>query len=318
MHQTSLISIVIPIFNEEKNIVGFYKALSRVLSTLPYRFELIFVNDGSHDRSLDMLSEFAQSDPRIHILDFSRNFGKEIALTAGIEAARGGCVMMMDADLQHPPELVPQFISHWQQGAEVVIGIRQKSENEGLIKRVGTHLFYQLIRRISETELTPFATDYRLLDRCVVDAFLQLKEQRRMTRALIDWLGFRRTFISFDAPRRAYGQPTYSFWKLMRLAVHSIVALSFFPLKIVGYLGLFIVITSGPFGLYILLGKYVFFTPFASSFSGPAQLAFLLIFMVGVMMCALGLITLYVASIHQEVLRRPLYILRIRRPREEV
>ena len=216
---------------------------------------------------------------------------------------------MIDADLQHPPALIPELIAKWQ-GAEVVIGVRRTNKGEGLVKKIGSRIFYKIINQIADVEIIPQATDFRLIDRQVIDEFNRFIEKNRMTRALIDWLGFRRDYIYFDAAPRSDGKARYGFWKLFNLAMNSFVSLSLLPLKLAGYLGVLITFFSGLLGLYILIGKYIFHWNYASSFSGPAQLAILIIFLVGIILVSLGLMALYIANIHGEVARRPLYVIR--------
>lgn len=310
MGEKLIISIIIPIYNEAENIPRFFKALAQVLSGLEekYDWEAIFIDDGSLDSSVSELHKITGS--RVRVLEFSRNFGKEAALSAGLNQAKGQAAIMIDADFQHPLELIPEFIAKWEAGAEVVVGLRKTNKKAGLVKRVGSFIFYKIISRISAVNILPNETDFRLIDREVIDAFKRLAETNRMTRALIDWLGFKRDYLYFEAPARTDGQAGYSFSKLVRLALNSFVSLSLLPLRLAGYLGVFIIFTVGPFGLYILLGKYAFSWTFAADFSGPAQLAFLITFLVGVILSSLGLVALYIAHIHNEVLGRPLYILR--------
>jgi dolichol-phosphate mannosyltransferase len=310
MEDKPLISIIVPIYNEAANIPGFFIALQKVLSGLAekYDWEIIFVNDGSADSSASELKKIVSN--QVRVVEFSRNFGKEAALSAGLRLARGAAAIMIDADFQHPVELIPEFIKRWEAGAEVVIGVRKKNQKAGLIKRAGSFCFYRVIHRISAVNMLPNETDFRLVDREVITAFNTLKESNRMTRALIDWLGFKRDYLYFEANERADGHAGYSLGKLISLAMNSFVSLSLLPLKLAGYLGVFIICTDGPFGLYVFLGKYIFHWAYASSFSGPAQLAFLITFLVGIVLTSLGLVALYIAHIHYEVLGRPLYIIR--------
>ena len=313
MENKPLISIIIPIYNEAENISRFFVSLAKILSQSAekYDWEVLFINDGSRDSSALELKKI--TDDRVHVLELSRNFGKEAALSAGLSRAKGEAVIMIDADFQHPMELIPEFINKWEAGAEVVIGVRRKNKKAGWLKRAGSFVFYKVISRISSVEMTPNETDFRLIGREVVDVFNKLTEKNRMTRALIDWLGFKRDYIYFEANERADGHAGYSISKLISLALNSFVSLSLLPLKLAGYLGIFIIFTVGPFGLYVLLGKYFFDWAFAASFSGPAQLAFLLTFLVGVILSSLGLVALYIAHIHREVLGRPLYIIRAKK-----
>jgi dolichol-phosphate mannosyltransferase len=310
MEDKTLISIVVPVYNEAENIPRFFVDLKKILSGLEekYDWEIIFIDDGSRDSSAAELQKI--TDSRVRVLELSRNFGKEAALSAGLSQARGEAAVMIDADFQHPMELIPEMINKWEAGAEVVVGVRKKNKKAGLVKRAGSFVFYKVIRRISAVEIMPNETDFRLVSREVIDAFNQLREKNRMTRALIDWIGFKRDYIYFEANERADGHAGYSISKLISLALNSFVSLSLLPLKLAGYLGIFIIFTVGPFGFYVLLGKYVFDWAYAASFSGPAQLAFLITFLVGVILSSLGLVALYIAHIHHEVLGRPLYIIR--------
>jgi len=310
MENKPLISVIIPVYNEADNIPIFFASLAKVLSPTAskYDWEIIFVDDGSRDASVAQLRKLI--DSRVRVLEFSRNFGKEAALSAGLNQARGEAAIMVDADMQHPVELIPEFIKKWEAGAEVVVGIRKTNRAAGLMKRFGSCVFYKIMRRISAVEIKPNETDFRLIDREVIDAFNRLTETGRMTRALINWLGFKRDYIYFEANERTNGRAGYSFSKLVSLALNSFVSLSLLPLKLAGYLGVFIVLAVGIFGFYVFIGKYIFEWAFPSSFSGSAQLALLITFLVGVILSSLGLVALYVAQIHNEILGRPLYIIR--------
>ena len=306
-----VISIVIPLLNEEKNIPLINAELERVFAPLKdkYNHEIIFVNDGSLDGSQRAIEELAQN-PHIKFLEFSKNFGKEIATSAGIHAATGDAVMMLDADMQHPVDLIPEFLEKWEAGAEIVVGIREKNTKEGLVKKMGAKLFYRLTESISETNITPNATDFRLLDRTVVEEFKRFSEHGRITRGLVDWLGFSREYIYFVANAREHGVASYSTVKLMRLLVSSLVSHSLFPLKLAGYLGLTIVCISFPLGVFIFFERFVFNDPFNFHFTSPAILAVLNLFLIGIVLSCLGLIALYIANIHVEVVDRPLYVVR--------
>lgn len=312
MPETKLISIVIPVYNEEENIALIYRKLFDASETLKdtYDFEFIFVNDGSVDRSAEILEYIENHYKNVQVIEFSRNFGKETAVSAGIYEARGEAVVMIDGDLQHPPELLGQFIEKWEQGAEVVIGVREKNKNEGLVKKIGSFFFYKIMNAIGETKIIPRATDYRLLDRQVVNEFNRFTERNRISRGLIDWLGFRRDFVYFRANARQFGKPEYKVSKLIKLALSGFVSHSLFPLKLAGYLGIAITSSSGLFGLFIIIEKYIFSDPWGLRFSGPFMLGVLLLFMVGVILSCLGLIALYIANIHNEVINRPLYVIR--------
>jgi dolichol-phosphate mannosyltransferase len=307
-----IISIVIPVFNEESNLPLLYRELLETLKLLKkrYGYELIFVDDGSADKSPAVLEKIAARDKNVRYIQFSRNFGKEIATTAGINNCKGDACIMVDADLQHPVEIIPEFVKKWEAGFEVVIGVRKANKSEGFLKKFGSFLFYKIINRISEVKIVPSATDFRLIDRKVIDEFNRFTETNRMTRALIDWLGFRRSYIHFDARKRANGTASYTFSMLFRLAMKSFVSLSLLPLTLAGYLGVTITLVSGVSGLYIMLGKYFFHTPFASTFSDAENLAIMIVFLVGIILISIGLLAVYVANIHREVVNRPMYAVR--------
>lgn len=304
------ISFVVPVHNEQKNIPLVYKELTDQLNELKHDYEIIFVDDGSTDRSAEQIAKLMKVDDSVKVIEFTRNFGKEIALTAGVNSCLGEACLILDGDLQHPIAQVPEFIDKWQKGAEVVVGVRKKNKGEGLIKKLGSAIYYKIINKISETEIVPRSTDFRLLDRAVIDAFKELSERNRMTRALIDWLGFKRDYVYFEANERAHGDAGYSFIKLMKLAFNSFVSLSLFPLRLAGYLGIFITLLSAILGVFIILERYILKDPLKMNFSGSAILAVITIFLVGVILICMGLIALYVANIHNEVIGRPMYVTR--------
>jgi dolichol-phosphate mannosyltransferase len=309
-----LISIIIPTHNEKANVRLIYTAVAEEFSCLEnYDYEIIFVDDGSTDDTMLEIASLAEKDVKVRFLQFSRNFGKEAATTAGLRNSRGDAAIMIDADMQHPPKLIPELVKKWAEGAEVVVGVRRKNQKAGLIKRGCSKIFYRLINAMAESVVTPFATDFRLLDRVVIDEVNQLTERYRMTRALIDWLGFKRAYVHFEADERANGEASYGLFKLIRLAINSMVSLSLIPLKLAGYLGITIILISGPLGLFIFIEKYILKDPWGFSFSGPAILAVIILFLVGIILSCLGLMALYIASIHAEVINRPLYVIRSRK-----
>ena len=228
---SKLLSIVVPVHNEEENIHPFCVVLNGILKNIAYDCEIIFVNDGSTDKTFEMIKEDIQKDSQIKIIDLSRNFGKELAITAGINNCQGDACITIDGDLQHPVEKIPEFIKKWEAGFEVVVGVRRKNQSIGFSKKLGSYFFYKIINQIADTAITPNASDFRLLDRIVIDEFNKFTEKNRMTRALIDWLGFKRSFVYFDANPRIHGLASYSFFKLTRLAFNSMVSFSLLFLK---------------------------------------------------------------------------------------
>ena len=302
------ISIIVPVYNEEEAVIPFLKELNKHLIYPDTTFEVIFVNDGSTDGSQAKLDEIARDDARVHLISFSRNFGKEAATTAGIHSATGDAVICIDADLQHPPHFIPEFIAKWNEGTEVVIGVRTNNASNSLFKRLCSSLYYKLINSISETEIVPKATDFRLIDRVVVDAFKELSEHNRMTRSLIDWLGFKRGYVYFSAPERIHGEASYSTWKLIKLAAESFISHSLIPLRLAGYLGITITIFSGLLGVVMFIDHFV--QPLGFNFSGPAILATIILFLVGIVLISLGLFSFYIGQIYRETQNRPLYVIR--------
>ncbi len=310
--QRNLLSIVVPVFNEEGNLPALVEALRAAVAETGMDAQFLFVDDGSTDGGPAWLAEAARRDERVAVIALSRNFGKEIALSAGLHHATGDACLMLDADLQHPPERIPAFVAAWRAGNDVVIGVRHDEADASWVRRACSAAFARFMSRASDTPFVPGATDFRLLDRTVVDAFNRFTEHRRMTRALVDWLGFRRACIPFSARARANGTSHYGFGRLLRLAVAGVVSHSFFPLKWAGIFGIAITVASGAFGLFLLVEKYLLGDPFGWNVSGAASLAVLNVFLTGVMLSCMGLLSLYVSHIHAEAANRPLYAVRAR------
>ncbi len=308
---TKKISIVIPVYNEAGNILNLHSRLENVVASLPqFEWEYIFVNDGSSDHSFDVLKSLAGVDKKVKVLDFSRNFGKEIALTAGAhESEHSDAVICIDADLQHPPELIPTLVANWEDGAEVVVTIRTEIEKQPLLRRVGSFVYYWMMKKMSGIDLKAKTTDFRLYDKKVVQAFMKTTERERMFRGIMDWLGFYRSYVEFKADARVEGRATYSYAKLWRLAVNSLTAFSLWPLRLAGYLGVLISTISG--GLFIwMISNYLVFKIWI--YTPLAMVVVINTFLIGIVLMALGLVALYVGVIHTEVINRPLYIIRAR------
>jgi polyisoprenyl-phosphate glycosyltransferase len=304
----ALITLVIPVYNEEKNILPLCNRLDEVLAQIPdTRWRYLFVNDGSTDASYDVLTHLASKDGKVQLLDLSRNFGKELALTAGVHSAQGDAVICMDADLQHPPELVPTLVERWREGAEVVATVRLTSEREPFLRRVGSRLFYWIMGKISSIDMVSRTTDFRLFDRKVIEAFRRVTERERVFRGIMDWMGFRRDYVEFHAAARNNGRAGYTYLKLIRLAINGITSFSLLPLRITGYLGLLITLTSASLLMW-MLAAYMFNWPY--NYTPLAIVVVANTFLIGVVLVALGLIALYVGNIHIEVTNRPLYIVR--------
>jgi glycosyltransferase involved in cell wall biosynthesis len=302
-----LISVVVPVFGEAKNLPLLLERFER-LAIDAFRWEYVFVNDGSPDDSLQVLRSLQTANPRVRILDLSRNFGKEAALSAGLAGARGDAVICIDADLQHPPELIPELIDHWTRGAEVVVTVREQTEEPSIVRRAGSALFYWLLARMSDVEVVGKSTDFRLLDRRVVDAFLKLSDRDRLVRGLVDWLGFRRVCVTFRASARVHGASTFSYRRLASLFFNGIMSHSSAPLKWVGMLGVFITVFFTLLLAAILVAEVI--DPNFFPVKPIAQMTLVITILIGVVLTALGIVSVYVARIYAEVVRRPLYVVR--------
>ncbi len=304
-----LISIVIPVYNEESNIAWFYSELkTQLIKKSSHNIEIIYVDDGSTDRSLDIIKDLAKHSDTVRYVVLSRNFGKEAATSAGLAYASGDAVVIMDADGQHPIELVGEFIKLWHEGFEVIVGVRSGNIGEGFVKRYGSVLFYRLLRIIGGKSVTPGTTDFRLIDRKVVDQFIKLTERNRVTRDLIDWLGYRRAEIPFEANARHAGNATYSTRKLFSLAINGIVSHSTRPLKIIALIGSIISVLSGFLATLFLIQRYFLGDPL--NITGSALLALFVTFLVGIVLVCQGLLALYLESVYYEAQNRPLYVVR--------
>jgi dolichol-phosphate mannosyltransferase len=304
------ISIVIPVYNEEKGFKKFYsELLLPELKKLKYDYELILVNDGSRDNTLTILQQLADKDDHIKVLAFSRNFGKEVALTAGIHAATGDAIMTIDADGQQPPKLIPEFIEKWEQGGEIVIGVRGKYEKHGLIAKIGSKLFYKMLRGMGVKDTVPGSTDFRLIDRAVADEYNKLTEHGRITRGLMDWMGFNKVYIDYIYGNRLAGKPSYDFRKLFGLAIDSFVSLSTTPLVIFGWIGGFITFASGLLGLFVLIEEFMMGDPIGLKWTGTTCVSIFIAFLIGLVLISQSIIALYISHIHAEAQGRPLYII---------
>lgn len=306
---SSLISIIVPVYNERAGLAMFHQELTAVLATMPeHTYEIVYCNDGSTDGSADIIRTLHKNDPRVRLLSLSRNFGKEITTTAGLHAATGEAIITLDADGQHPVELLPKFIAKWQAGKKVVIGVRTANEREGTIKRYGSKLFYRLFSRLAAVQLVPGATDYRLIDKSVQAEFARMNERNRITRGLIDWLGFDRDYIYFKAKARQAGEASYSVRKLVKLAVDSIISLSISPLYMVAYIGAIVLPVSVLIGV-VMLGNVILGDPLALHATASAYVIVFMLFLIGVLLVSQGIIGLYLSHIHTETQNRPLYII---------
>ena len=304
-----LLTIVVPVHNEEEGIEDFFaKSLYPVVEKLQLDSEIIFVNDGSTDNTLNILHDIATKNSCVKVLSLSRNFGKEPALSAGIQYANGDAVLTIDADGQQPPELIPDFIKKWEDGAEIVTGVRSRYTKHGLIQKIGSKFFYILLRMMGSKSTVPGSTDFRIIDRVVVDEFNKLPEHNRITRGLIDWLGFKQEYIEYVYGVRAAGKPSYSLKKLFHLAVDSFISMSTTPLVIFGYIGAFITFGSFVLGMFVIINQYILGDPLHLYWNGSIQLAIFITFLIGLLMISQAITSLYISHIHAETQGRPLYV----------
>lgn len=303
------LSVIIPVHNEEDNLQWHHKRITKYLQSLDINYEVIYVNDGSTDNSLPLLQKITTDDSHSRYISFSRNFGKEPATSAGLHAAKGQAAIMIDADGQHPIEQIGEFLTHWQAGSKVVVGIRTANTNEGFIKRYGSKLFNKIINTLTENNTPQGSTDFRLLDRQVIDEFCKFQEHNRITRGLIDWLGFQRSYVYFAAPERHAGTASYSIRKLIRLAVHALVSQTTKPLQFTGYLGTFVMAASVLVGVFLLIEAFILGDPLKLGVTGSGLLALFVSFLVGVVLACQWLLALYIENIHHETQGRPLYII---------
>ncbi len=305
--QAPTLSVVIPIFNEEENLEVLYQRLSAALVATGEDFEVIFVNDGSRDRSELLLREFARRDPRFRSLHFSRNFGHQTALTCGLDHARGRAVVAMDGDLQDPPELLPDLLQRWRDGYEVVYAVRQKRK-ENIFKRAAYKGFYWLLRRVSYLDIPLDSGDFSLIDRRVLEVLRSMPERNRFVRGLRTWAGFRQIGYEYAREARFAGQSKYSLGKLMKLAFDGLVSYSYVPLRLVSNVGMLVSGTALAYMAYLVVARCFGGTPI----EGWTSTVVIMLFLGGIQLLSLGVIGEYVGRIFEEVKQRPHYVVRDR------
>ena len=303
------ISIVVPFFNEEAGTAAFYSKLTNHLATLKsYDFEIVCVDDGSTDQTLAQLRAFVTLDPRFVVLELSRNFGKEVALTAGLDAATGDAVIPMDADLQDPPELITSLIEQWERGFEVVLAKRADRSTDSFLKRKTAELFYKVHNKFSLVKIPENVGDFRLMDRVVLDALSQMSEQQRFMKGLFAWVGFKTTTVTYQRQPRAAGESKFSGWKLWNFALEGITSFSISPLKFWTYLGLVGALTSLLYALFIMFKTMMF----GADVPGYPSLFVAIVFFGSVQLIGIGMLGEYIGRIYMEAKRRPLYFVRKR------
>ncbi|MGC9271568.1 glycosyltransferase family 2 protein [Acidiphilium sp.] len=301
-----LVSIVVPFHNEAANVTVLHERLGAVLDDAGESWELVCVNDGSRDDTLARLVALAARDPRVRVIDLSRNFGKEAALTAGLDFARGDAVIPLDADLQDPPEVIPALIAKWREGYEVVNAVRKSREGDGPVKRATAHAFYRVINRMSQVDIPADTGDFRLMSRPAVEALRRLPERRRFMKGLFAWVGFRTATIFYDRAPRHAGTTTWNYWKLWNFAIEGITSFSSAPLRLASYLGFSISILAFIYAAITIFNKLVYGNPV----KGYPSLLVAVLFLGGVQLLALGVIGEYLGRLYEESKQRPIYLVR--------
>lgn len=303
-----LISIVIPVFNEADGVSKFLDdELLPVLQEIKDEKEIVIVDDGSSDKTLEKIRKTVTMEKMaVRVIVLTRNFGKEVALTVGLEAAKGDAVIMIDADGQHPVNEIPRMIEKWLNGAMIVTAVNTGNTTK---HRLRSGFYYKVMRIMGNKNVVPGAMDFRLIDRMVVDEFNRLTERNRLTRGLIDWLGFPQEYIRVKTKDREKGKPTYSNKKLAGLAMDSMVSASRTPLVMFGYIGLFITVVSVIFGLFILVQQYILGDPLNLDWSGAVAMSVFVSFLVGLVLISQSITALYISQIHAEAKGRPLYVI---------
>jgi polyisoprenyl-phosphate glycosyltransferase len=298
------LSIIVPIYNEEDNIKPLFERLNKVVSQLNADVEYIFVNDGSKDKSMLLLKELTTANPNVKYIDFSRNFGHQVAVTAGLDHCRGKAVVIIDADLQDPPELINDLYNKWKEGYQVVYAKRRAREGEGFAKKFTAKLFYRILKRITSINIPVDTGDFRLIDRKIVEVLKQMPEQQKFLRGQISWIGFKQTYVEYDRDARYAGKTGYTYKKMIRFALDGITSYSNLPLKFATVTGFFVS------GITFLLIIYALYSRFISKNYVPGWTSLMLavVFIGGVQLISIGIIGEYISRLSANVRNRPLYI----------
>ena len=302
------VSCVIPVFNEEAVVTAFIEQLQAKLVTITHHYEIIVVDDGSHDYTVECVKRLAERHPAVKLLGLSRNFGKEIALTAGLEHVQGDVAILMDADFQHPIDVLPQFLTQWAAGYDMVYGSRESRARESMLKRNFARLFYWLMRKITKIDLPNNAGDFRLLDRKIVLALSTFPERTRFMKGLYAWVGYKKIGIPFAVSDRAAGKSSWRFTKLTELAITGITSFSDVPLRVWGFVGFVISVIAFIYAIYIITVTLLF----GADLPGFPTLVVAIMFLGGIQLLSIGILGEYIARIFTEVKQRPKYLLNVK------
>ena len=300
------LSLLVPVFNEEEAIPHFMDSVCRVMARLGMSWEVLFVNDGSNDSTLDTLRALQRQHSEVRVIDFSRNFGKEAALTAGLDFSRGRAVIPIDVDLQDPPEVIGEMVEKWREGYEVVFAIRARRDSDSHLKSFSARLFYRFYNWMSQVEIPPDAGDFRLLDRRVVDAICRLPERNRFMKGLFVWPGFRQAVVSYERQPRSRGNTKFSYWRLWNFAVDGVTSFSTLPLRVWSYVGGIVALISFLYAIF-LIGRTL---SYGIDVPGYASLMVVVLFLGGLQLLTLGIIGEYLGRTYEEVKGRPIYVVR--------
>jgi dolichol-phosphate mannosyltransferase len=296
---------VAPFFNEEQGVEAFYAALTAVLDTLALEYDLVLVDDGSQDRTLELLNRLADQASNVTVLSLARNFGHQAALTAGIDVALGDVVITMDSDLQHPPSLIPRLIQEYVAVADIVYAARNQSQELPFLKRVTSEAYYGLMRRIARIEMVPNAADFRLMSQEVVNVLRSMREMHRSLRGIIPWIGFQSAIVTYDQPNRFAGTPTYTWRKSLKLARHGLFSFTTLPLELITIMGLVLTFFAFIYLIYIFIVSIL-----GHTVTGWTSLITVMLVIGGVQLTSIGIIAQYIGMIFEQVKARPLYTLK--------
>jgi polyisoprenyl-phosphate glycosyltransferase len=300
------ISVIVPLYNEELVIGEMYKKLSEVMRGTGLPYEIVMVNDGSGDRTMELAREICAADPNIKLIDFSRNFGHQFAITAGMDRSSGKAVVVIDADLQDPPEVIPEMIRKWQEGYHVVYGVRDKREGESWFKLLTASAFYRILKRMTSVNIPVDTGDFRLVDRQALNVFNNMRERARFVRGMVSWVGFKQTEVRYVRHERFAGETKYPFSKMLKFAIDGLLAFSQVPLRLASGLGLISSLVSFVFIVYGLVMKYLY--P-EQVIPGWSSLFSAVLFIGGIQLICLGVLGEYIGRIYEEIKQRPLYII---------
>jgi polyisoprenyl-phosphate glycosyltransferase len=303
-----VLSLVVPMFNESAGVDALFARLGQVMAELDATYEIICIDDGSSDDTVARLIDHHRRDAKIKVVELSRNFGKELALTAGLQHARGQAVVMIDADLQHPPELIGDMLAKWREGYEMVIAVRRSRESESAFKRWAARSFYDVFGRVSDVRLPQGAGDFRLLDRKVVDVLNDMPEHTRFMKGLYAWVGFRQTVLPFDVADRAHGETKFNLFRLWRLGIDGITSFTSLPLKVWTFIGMLVAVFALLYGILFIVKTVIL----GIDVPGYPSLIVAITFFSGVQLISLGVIGEYLSRVFSEVKNRPRYVVRNR------